>query len=111
MKLLKIDSSARRSSTSRRLTAEFAEAWKKQHPDGLVIERDLAISTPPHITDEWTHAVHSDPATLTAEQRRALEVSDTLLDEVFSADTIVIGAPMYNYTISAPLKAWIDQIV
>lgn len=111
MKLLKIDSSARRSSVSRRLTAEFAEAWKRQHPDGEVIERDLTASTPPPITDEWMLASHANRATLSAEHRRALEVSDTLVEDIFSADTIVIGAPMYNYTISAPLKAWIDQIV
>src|ERR1700691_1629081 len=111
MKLLRIDSSARRNSISRQLTQKFVEVWKKENPQGEVIERDLAQTTLPHITDEWMLAAHSDPATLTPEQRKTLSVSDELVDELFAADTIVIGAPMYNLTVSAPLKAWIDQVV
>jgi FMN-dependent NADH-azoreductase len=111
MKLLRIDSSARRTSVSRQLTGHFAEAWQQEHPQGQVIERDLTASTLPHITDEWVQAIHSDPATLTADQKQVLEVSDTLVAELVEADTIVIGAPMYNFAIAAPLKAWIDQIV
>jgi FMN-dependent NADH-azoreductase len=48
---------------------------------------------------------------LSPAQRETLAVSDKLIEELFAADTIVIGAPMYNLTVSAPLKAWIDQIV
>jgi FMN-dependent NADH-azoreductase len=111
MKLLRIDSSARRNSVSRQLTGRFVEAWQHEHPEGTVIERDLPATTLPHITDEWVQAIHSDPASLTAEQRQALAISDTLVDELTQADTIVIGAPMYNFAISSSLKAWIDQVV
>jgi FMN-dependent NADH-azoreductase len=111
MKLLRIDSSARRNSVSRQLTGRFVEAWQQEHPDGTVIERDLATTALPHITDEWVHAVYSDPATLTTEQKLVLQLSDELVEELVQADTIVIGAPMYNFAIPAPLKAWIDQIV
>ena len=111
MKLLRVDSSARRSSVSRQLTSRFVEAWQRQHPDGQVTERDLASTQLPLITDEWVQAIHSDPATLTAEQRKVLAVSDALVSELVQADTIVIGAPMYNFSIPALLKAWIDQIV
>ena len=111
MKLLRIDSSARRNSISRQLTQTFVEVWKKENPESEVVERDLAQTTLPHITDEWMLAAHSDPATLTHAQREVLSISDTLVDELMAADTIVIGAPMYNLTVSAPLKAWIDQIV
>ncbi len=115
MKLLRIDSSARRNSVSRQLTGRFVEAWQHEHPDGTVIERDLAATALPNITDEWVQAIHSDPATLTpeqkAEQKQVLAISDTLVDELIQADTIVIGAPMYNFAIAAPLKAWIDQVV
>lgn len=111
MKLLRIDSSARRNSISRQLTQKFAEVWKKENPEGEVIDRDLAQTSLPLITDEWMLAAHSDPATLTPAQRETLSISDTLVDELLAADTIVIGAPMYNLTVSAPLKAWIDQIV
>jgi FMN-dependent NADH-azoreductase len=111
MKLLRIDSSARRNSVSRQLTQRFVEAWKKENPTGEVMERDLARTHLPQITDEWTLAAYSDPATLTPAQQETLSVSESLIEELLAADTIVIGAPMYNLTVSAPLKAWIDQIV
>ena len=111
MKLLRIDSSARKSSISRHLTAKFVESWRKQHPDGEVVERNLALTVLPHITDEWVQAVHSDPASLTTEQKLVLATSDVLIAELREADEIVIGAPMYNFAIPAPLKAWIDQVV
>ncbi|MGD0567833.1 MAG: NAD(P)H-dependent oxidoreductase [Candidatus Sulfotelmatobacter sp.] len=111
MKLLRIDSSARRKSVSRQLTDGFVDAWKKANPTSEVIERDLAATQLPHITDEWTLAAYSDPATLTPAQREVLSVSETLIEELMAADTVVIGAPMYNLTVSAPLKAWIDQVV
>ncbi|HZZ17544.1 MAG TPA: NAD(P)H-dependent oxidoreductase [Candidatus Sulfotelmatobacter sp.] len=111
MKLLRIDSSARRNSVSRQLTQKFVEIWKKENPSGEVIERDLATTSLPLITDEWTHAAFSDSSHLTPAQRETLSVSDTLIEELLAADTIVLGAPMYNLTVSAPLKGWIDQIV
>jgi FMN-dependent NADH-azoreductase len=111
MNLLRIDSSARRNSVSRQLTSRFVEAWQREHREGEVIERDLAATTLPLITDEWVQAVHSDPAALTAEQKQILAVSDELVAELVQADTIVIGAPMYNFAIPAPLKAWVDQVV
>jgi FMN-dependent NADH-azoreductase len=111
MKLLRIDSSARRNSVSRQLTDKFVETWKKENPQGEVVERDLAATALPLITEEWTQAAYSDPASLTAVQKAVLAVSDTLIDELLQADTIVIGAPMYNLTVSVPLKGWIDQVV
>jgi len=111
MKLLKIDSSARGNSISRKLTAEYAEMWVKHNPGGKVIERDLAATALPLVTDEWVDASRKDPSQLTAAQRQTLAVSDVLVDELVSADVIVIGAPMYNFSISSTLKAWIDQVV
>ncbi|MFZ0762018.1 MAG: NAD(P)H-dependent oxidoreductase, partial [Candidatus Sulfotelmatobacter sp.] len=95
----------------RQLTEKFVETWRKENPAGEVIDRDLAGTHLPMITDEWMLAAYSDPASLTAAQKEELSVSETLVQELLAADTIVIGAPMYNLTVSAPLKAWIDQIV
>jgi FMN-dependent NADH-azoreductase len=110
MKLLQIDSSSRTSSVSRQLTARFAQEWKKNHPDGEVIQRDLSATMLPSITDDW-NAVYVEESKLTPPQRTYLSTSDQLIRELQAADTILIGAPMYNFTISSPLKAWIDQIV
>ena len=110
MKLLQIDSSARFSSVTRQLTAKFVEEWKKNHPDGEVIQRDLATTLLPHITDDWSGA-HLEPSQLNSVQRNYLSTSDRLIEELQAADTIVIGAPMYNFAIPSSLKAWIDQVV
>jgi FMN-dependent NADH-azoreductase len=110
MNLLQIDSSARASSESRKLTAQFVQNWKLANPSGTVTERDLATTQLPHITDHWS-ATYGDPAKLTPEQRQYLAVSDELIAELHAADTVVIGAPMYNHMISWELKAWIDQVI
>jgi FMN-dependent NADH-azoreductase len=110
MKLLRIDSSARNSSVTRRLTAKFAHEWKKHHPDGQVIHRDLAATTLPLITDDWS-AAHLEASAMSPEQRSYFAKSDELIEELRAADTILIGAPMYNFSIPPALKAWIDQVV
>jgi FMN-dependent NADH-azoreductase len=110
MKLLQIDSSARTSSVTRRLTTRFAEEWRKNQPDGEVIQRDLSATALPLITDEWS-ATHLDDSKLTPAQRSYLSTSDALIEELAAAETVVIGAPMYNFSIPSSLKAWIDQIV
>jgi FMN-dependent NADH-azoreductase len=111
MKLLRIDSSARRNSVSRQLTDGFVQAWQRENPDGQLIERNLATTTLPIITDDWVAAAFSDPASHTPEQKAALAVSNELVEELVNADTIVISSPMYNFTVPAQLKGWIDQIV
>ena len=110
MKLLQIDSSARAGSVTRRLTTKFAEEWRTNHPTGEVIHRDLATTMLPLITDDW-NATQIEPSKLTPAHRNYLSTSDVLIDEVQAADTLVIGAPMYNFAIPSLLKAWIDQIV
>jgi FMN-dependent NADH-azoreductase len=110
MKLLQIDSSGRSTSVTRKLTAKFAEEWKKSYPTAEVIHRDLAATALPLITDDWG-ATLLDASKLTPDQHSYLATSDQLIEELQSADSVVIGAPMYNFSIPAPLKAWIDQVV
>jgi len=64
----------------------------------------------PPVTDDWG-ATRLEASELTSAQRAYLSTSDQLIEELRSADTIIIGAPMYNFSISSSLKAWIDQIV
>jgi FMN-dependent NADH-azoreductase len=110
MKLLQIDSSARTSSVTRRLTATFEEEWRKNHPDGEVIQRNLSATALPLITDDWS-ATQLEDSKLTLAQRSYLSTSDKLIEELAAADAVVIGSPMYNFSIPSSLKAWIDQIV
>ena len=110
MRLLQIDSSARIASMTRQLTARSAEEWKKTYPHGDVIHRDLPATNLPPITDDWS-ATQLDASKVSPAQRSYLSTSDELIEELRAADTIVIGAPMYNFSIPPSLKAWIDQIV
>jgi len=110
MTLLRIDSSARQTSVSRQMTERFVAAWRTAHPGGVVIERDLATTVLPPITDDWL-ATYGDPSQIRPAEQKYLATSDELIAELQLADTIVIGAPMYNLSISASLKAWIDQVV
>src|SRR6185436_7056134 len=107
--LLHIDSSPRsaKTSVSRRLTHEFVERWSATHPDGGVIYRDLAQETIPLVTDDWATASYTPADQRTDAQREILRYSESAVDELLAADTIVIGAPMHNFNIPTTLKAYI----
>ncbi|WP_410568653.1 FMN-dependent NADH-azoreductase [Amycolatopsis sp. cmx-4-61] len=115
--LLHLDSSARRSSFSRELSARYAAGWP-----GTRTYRDLAADPVPVIGEAWTEICDAlltegitDPAhyadvVTTPGQRKAWAVVEPLLAELLEADVVLIGAPMYNFSIPAALKAWIDQV-
>ena len=109
--LLVVNSSPRSNSVSRKLTRHVAEQWKQRNPEGRVIERDLRAETPGYVSEEWIQAMGTPADKRTAEHNAVLAESDVYIDELMAVDLIVIGAPMHNFSISAPLKAWIDQIV
>jgi FMN-dependent NADH-azoreductase len=111
MKLLQIDASPRQDSVSRQLTSHFAESWKQQVPGSQIIHRDLTSSPLGLVTEDWIAAAHSNPDQQTIAHRSALQYSDRLIEELHAADVIIIGDPMHNFTISARLKAWLDQVV
>ncbi len=109
--VLHLDSSARTaSSLSRRLTADFIADYVAAHPDDEVVYRDLTHEPLPFLTDGWVSAAFSPAESHDAALRFALSRSDALVDELIAADLIVIGAPVYNFTVPASLKAWIDQV-
>src|SRR5260370_34801227 len=110
MTLLQINSSARSKSVTRKLTTKFAEEWKKTYPTGKLIHRDLTATVFPLITDDWG-ATYLDPSKVTPAQSSYLATSDTLIEELQSADTVVTGAPMYNFAVPAPSNAWIVQLM
>jgi FMN-dependent NADH-azoreductase len=98
-------------STSRKLTAVFVERWKADNPDGSVIVRDLVTTNLPFVDLPWIGGAFTAPETHSAESAAAIKISDDLIAELKAADRIVIGTPMYNFTIPAVLKAYIDHIV
>jgi FMN-dependent NADH-azoreductase len=111
-KLLQIDASPRGDySISRKLSAAFAESWKQAHADGTVVHRDLTKTHLTFVDMAWIIGAFSAPDKLTEEHKQALKLSDELVAELLATDHIVIGTPMYNFSIPANLKAWIDHIV
>ncbi|MFD1560245.1 FMN-dependent NADH-azoreductase [Paraburkholderia silviterrae] len=111
MKLLHIDSSilgAR--SVSRLLSSKIVEQQRRLHPALDVVYRDLACDCALHFSAAHM-AAWAGEALEGAELCSDLELGQEYLDELFEADIIVIGAPMYNLTVPSQLKAWIDRIV
>lgn len=112
MNILHIDSSPRgERSHSRQLTLAFVKELKADRPDATIVYHDLGRDPVAPVTEAWIAAAFSDPATHTPEQQSAIAVSNQLIDELLASDIIVIGAPMYNFSIPSTLKAYIDQIV
>lgn len=104
--VLHIDASARtQDSTSRDLSSRIVD---RLSPD-TTIRRDLTASLP-QITESWIAANFTPVDQRNDEQRDILALSDTLVGEIAAADTIVIGLPVYNFSVPASLKAWIDLI-
>src|SRR5580692_11377996 len=96
--LLHLDSSADvERSRSRAITATFAAAWREHGADYSVSYRDLHRDPLPHLADAAL------PAAAEALQRE-------LIEELTSADVLLVGAPLYNYSLPSSLKAWIDHI-
>ena len=91
MTILKIDSSiSGENSVSRRLTSAIVDQLVHANPDARLVERDLVANPLAHLTERGQDA--------------------DVLEEFLAADTVVIGAPMYNFSVPSQLKAWIDRI-
>lgn len=111
-RVLVIESSARqRGSVSRLLTAEFISHWKAAHPADRFQVRDLAREPLPHL-DELLLGAWTTPCDgHSAAERRALERSNRLTEELRIADVLVLAAPMYNFAIPSSLKSWFDHVL
>jgi len=95
---------------SSRLADQYVAQWRGANPQGRVIVRDVASQPIPHLTAERFLAFLAKPEERTDAQREVAEFSDGLIAEIESADTIVLGLPMYNYGIPSTLKAYFDHV-
>jgi FMN-dependent NADH-azoreductase len=112
MKLLHIDSSPLGAqSVSRALTRRTVALWTESHPATVVDILDLAADAPSHLDmDSLGFRLGLDADALTPAQKRENARTEQLLGQFLAADVIVVGAPMYNFSIPSQLKAWIDRI-
>ncbi|MCG5239626.1 FMN-dependent NADH-azoreductase [Azospirillum doebereinerae] len=111
-KILHIDSSPLgAASVTRQLTASVVEALRKAEPAAEVAYRDVAANPPDHLSGELLQVVKfRNLDGLNDRQKAELALTDELVDEFLAADVVVIGAPMYNFSIPTQLKAWIDRL-
>ena len=111
MKLLHIDSSILGdNSASRQLSGEVVKAWQAAEPSVEVSYRDLASEGIEHFSAATLVAAGTPAELRDAAQKHEAELSASSLAEFLAADAVVVGAPMYNFTIPTQLKAWIDRI-
>ena len=110
LNVLLVTASARRAdSVSRRFASEMLDELHKQHTHVKVVERNVSVGLP-FVDETWVSANFTPAEQRTEMQKAVLVGSDTLVAELEQADVILVAAPIYNFSVPATLKAWIDQI-
>lgn len=109
--VLHIDSSPRMESVSSRLAKKFVERWCEQHAGTRVVHHNTSAEKLPFLDAAMVEAFFTPEVERSVEQRALLELSDRLVDELLACDVLVVAAPMWNLSVPASLKAWIDLVV
>lgn len=111
-KLLLVQASPRgEQSVSRNMSRRFVQQWRKTHPEGQIVDRDLSTTQLEFIDAAWLQAYFTPSPQHSADMIDKLRLSDELVGELLAADHLVIASPVYNYNVPATLKTWIDCIV
>ena len=97
-------------SVSRRLTAAVVAQIKAEQPGATVTYRDLVASPLPHLSGAHLMAANAKPEEIDATIAAEVAESQVVLEEFLAADTIILGVPMYNFSLPSQLKAWIDRV-
>ena len=97
-------------SVSRRLTAAVAAQIRAEQPGAAVTYRDLVADPLPHLSGVHLMAANAKPEDVDAQVAADNAQSAAVLDEFLAADTVILGVPMYNFSLPSQLKAWIDRI-
>ena len=111
MKILQIKASVfNGSGQSSRLSDQLIAQLRAENPGAQLVRRDLVADPVPHLDAARVGAFFAKPDQRTAEQNAVIAYSDALIDEVRSADVLVLGLPMYNFGVPSQLKAWFDHL-
>ena len=114
MNILQIHSSARaEGSHSTRLVRQIVERLQASLPDpaqAAITVRDLGRTPHPELNEATLQALFTPPEQRTPAQAARVALDDALIAELQAADVVVLGVPMYNFGVPAPLKNWIDAI-
>ncbi|HEY1869796.1 MAG TPA: NAD(P)H-dependent oxidoreductase [Chitinophagaceae bacterium] len=110
-KILHVISSPRgEASYSIRLGHSIIEKLQEVYPDSIVKENVLVNKQFPHLEEAQIRSFYTAPENRTPQNIEAIQHSDEAIHEIMEADILVIGAPMYNFSVPSTLKAWIDHI-
>lgn len=110
LNVIEISASGRKDgSVTRQLSADLIGALESRHGGIDLTRRDLSTGVP-FVDGAWIEANFTPVESRTTVHRDTLSYSDQLVAELQAADAVVIGAPVYNFSIPAALKAWIDMI-
>lgn len=111
MNILQVNTSARSAgANSTRLAERIVVRLRERHPDASLSVRDLATHPHPVLDESALQALFAPAGQRTPEQAERVALDDALIAQIQAADVIVLGVPMYNFTISSQLKNWVDAI-
>lgn len=111
-KLLRLDTSIRtEGSHSRTLADFFVTIWRGKYPGGEIIYRDLNALQIPHLNNNLVKTFHSPTTAYTNENKKLIALSDELIEELKTADHILISSPLYNLNMPSTLKAYFDHVI
>lgn len=111
MQILRIDSATTGDkSVSRKLTDQIAAHFREKHPDATWIERDFATDPLPHIDVAKTGAIRQPQEAHDDAMKAAFPSERAVLDEFLASDIVILGVPMYNFSVPSSIKAWIDRL-
>lgn len=95
---------------SSQLNQQLVQEWLAKNPEGKVVKRDLTQDVIPHLDSTRISAFFTPADKRSTEQQAIVDYSDALINEIQQADAIVIGAPMYNFSIPSQLKSYLDHL-
>ena len=111
MQILRIDSATTGDqSITHQLTEKLIKHFQNKHPEAKVVERHLGENPLAHINSITTTAIRTPPETHEDAVQAAYPEERAVLDEFLDSDIVIVGAPMYNFSIPSQLKAWIDRL-
>jgi FMN-dependent NADH-azoreductase len=97
-------------SKTRELVSHLVARYRALNTGVEVQNRDLGRNPPPHIDEVMIGAYFTPEDQRNPAQQQALQLSDLLVDELLAADTLVLGSPMHNFSVTSALKTWIDHV-
>jgi FMN-dependent NADH-azoreductase len=113
MSLFRLDASIQKEGSTSRAIADIVEAsWREGRADAPVVRRSIGLNPVPSTT--WALAVGAnriDPSERSDEQRDAVALASSLVDELLDAEALLFAVPLYNFGVSQHFKAWVDVVI